>query len=135
MALLDWNDKYSVKVSSIDAQHKKLFDMVNELHDAMKSGTGSTHVPAILNLLVAYTREHFANEERLMVQAKYANFALHKAEHDALTSEVVKMARDLEYGRITLSVQLLEFLKNWLQNHILSSDRKYSGTLHAAGVR
>jgi hemerythrin-like metal-binding protein len=135
MALLDWKNEYSVDVQSIDTQHKKLFGMVNELHDAMKTGAGSKIAPAILKRLVSYTREHFANEESMMLRAKYPDFASHKAEHDKLTHEVVKMVEDFESGKVVLSVKLLEFLRKWLQLHILSCDKKYTGHLQAAGLR
>ena len=82
MALLDWKNEYSVDIQSIDKQHKKLFDMINQLHDAMKSGVGAKLVPVILNSLVSYTRDHFANEENLMRQAAYPTYANHKAEHE-----------------------------------------------------
>jgi hemerythrin len=135
MALLDWKTDYSVDVQSIDLQHKKLFGMVNELHEAMKSGKGSQIAPEILKRLVAYTREHFANEESMMLRAKYPAFASHKAEHDKLTTEVVKLVQDFDAGKVALSVKLLEFLRSWLQNHILSADKKYTSHLQAAGIR
>ena len=90
MALFSWSDKYSVDVPSIDKQHKKLFDMLNELHDAMSTGNGSQLAPAILKRLVAYTQEHFVAEEAMMKQARYPDLASHKAEHDKLSSEVAK---------------------------------------------
>jgi hemerythrin len=135
MALLDWKNEYSVDIQSIDKQHKKLFDMINQLHDAMKSGVGAKFVPVILNSLVSYTRDHFADEEKLMRQAAYPAYTTHKAEHDKLTSEVVKLVQDMEAGRCTMSMQLLEFLRDWLQKHILSTDKQYSSQLQAAGVR
>jgi hemerythrin len=135
MALLDWKNEYSVDIQSIDKQHKKLFETVNQLHDAMKSGVGARLVPVILNSLVSYTRDHFADEEKLMRQAAYPAYASHKAEHDRLTNEVVRLVQDMEAGRVAMSMQLLEFLKEWLQKHILSTDKQYSSRLQAAGVR
>jgi len=70
MALLNWSKEYSVEVQSIDKQHQKLFDMLNDLHDAMKSGRGVQVGPAILKGLVKYAGEHFADEEKMMVRAK-----------------------------------------------------------------
>jgi hemerythrin len=135
MALMEWKDKYSVNVPTIDTQHQNLFATINELFDAMRSGTGAKLVPEILTRLVAYTRQHFSAEEALMKRTGYPSYPAHKAEHDKLTGEVVKLARDMEAGKVALSVHLLEFLRNWLQNHILSSDQKYSEHLRAAGVR
>ncbi len=135
MALLNWSREYSVEVQSIDKEHQKLFGMLNELHDAMKVGKGSEIAPAVLKRLVAYTCEHFANEEGMMVRTRYPDYARHKVEHDKLTSEVVNIVHDFDAGKVVLSMKLLDFLRAWLQSHILGCDKKYSSHLQAAGIR
>jgi hemerythrin len=121
-------------VDSIDKQHQKLFDMLNGLHEAMKVGKGSQTVPLILGKLVQYTREYFASEESLMLRARYTDYGKHKAEHNKLTMEVMQMVRDFEQGKIALSMDLQDFLSQWLQTHIVSSDKKYTCHLQAAGI-
>lgn len=135
MPLLSWNSTYSVEIRSIDEQHRKLFDMVNELHDAMGSGKGSQVAPSIVKRLVAYALEHFAAEEEMMRRAKFPNFGSHKAKHDQLCRDVVKMMKDIEDGKNVLSMDLQAFLRQWLQTHILDSDKSYAACLHAAGIR
>ncbi len=134
MALLNWSGEYSVEVQSIDKEHQKLFDMLNELHDAMKVGKGSVVAPEILKRLIAYTCEHFAHEEGIMVRTRYPDYARHKAEHDKLTSEVTNIVHDFEAGKVVLSMKLLDFLRAWLQAHILGCDKRYSRHLQAAGI-
>jgi hemerythrin len=135
MALVDWKSEYSVDVQQIDKEHQKLFSMLNELHDAMRSGKGGQIAPEILKRLVAYTREHFTYEESLMIRAQYPDFVRHKAEHDKLTDEVVRTVQDFDAGKTMLSMQLLDFLKKWLQTHILTVDKKYSTYMQSAGIR
>jgi hemerythrin len=125
MALLNWTTEYSVEVDSIDRQHQKLFLMLNQLHDAMRVGKGAELAPSILVELLRYTREHFADEERMLIQARYPDFARHKAEHKKLNSEVAQMVQDIENGKAVLSMDLVEFLRTWLQEHILGRDKKY----------
>lgn len=125
MALMNWSTEYSVEVESIDQQHQQLFAMLNELHDAMKAGKGTQQAPRVLKNLVEYACEHFALEEALMAQAEYPELVRHKAEHDRLTAEVAKLMQDLESGKTVLSMKLLQFLRNWLQEHILGCDKKY----------
>lgn len=134
MALICWSTEYSVEVDSIDKQHQKLFAMLNGLHDAMKVGKGSQRVPLILGELVQYTREHFASEENLMLRAGYPDYDRHKAEHDKLTRDVMQMVRDFEQGKIALTIDMQDFLRQWLQTHIVSSDKKYTAHLRAAGI-
>jgi len=70
MALFTWSNEYSVKIQSIDRQHQKLIDMVNELHEAMKAGKGSLLAPDIVGRLATYAQEHFAHEEEMMKLAE-----------------------------------------------------------------
>lgn len=125
MALMTWSTDYSVEVALLDKQHQKLFEMLNKLHNAMRLGEGRHLAPRILSELVQYTREHFATEEALMKQANYPELIAHKAEHDKLTREVVKMVQDIEQGKAVLSMKLMQFLESWLKDHILGRDKKY----------
>lgn len=134
MALFTWSNKYSVEIQSIDKQHQKLFAMMNDLHDAMGSGKGRELAPAIVKRLVEYTRDHLTAEEGMMKRANYPDFASHKAEHDALNREVAKMARGIEDGNTVLSMDLQNFLREWLKTHILQRDMQYSGHLRNAGI-
>jgi hemerythrin len=74
MALLTWNESYSVKVKQCDDDHKKLFSSLNALHEAMMAGKGADAVRQTLKELADYTRYHFASEESLMQKTSYPYF-------------------------------------------------------------
>ena len=59
MSLINWSDNYSVKVAKFDNQHKNLVNMINEMHEAMRSGRGKDALKPILQKLVNYTVQHF----------------------------------------------------------------------------
>lgn len=124
--MFEWNNSYSVGIRSVDAQHQNLFAIARELHSAMVAGQGKAALARILDRLVQYTLVHFAHEERLMRQYEYPDLAAHKAEHDALASQVVKFQEEFSAGRGAITVQLLQFLKDWLQKHISGTDLKYA---------
>ena len=132
--MFDWSNNYSVAIGSVDAQHQKLFAIARELHAAMSTGQGNAALGRILDRLVQYTAVHFAHEERLMRLHDYPDFAAHKAEHDALVRQVMTFQQDFNSGRVTITVQLLQFLKDWLQNHIQGSDLKYAPHLKQCAV-
>jgi hemerythrin len=134
MALITWNESYSVKVKQFDDQHKKLIDMVNELHDAMKVGKGKDLLEKILAGLIQYTVTHFANEERLMKQHNYPGYEQHKKEHHLLTLQVKDVQKKYHEGDAVLSQSVLTFLKEWLQNHIKGTDKNYAPFLNSKGV-
>lgn len=132
MSLMVWSDTYNVGDAEIDRQHRKLVAMLNELHDSMMRGDGNRIMGTLLENLVRYTKTHFVTEEKLMAQSGYPALRAHKAEHDALEAEVVKLFADWKAGRVALSVKVLTFLKTWLQGHILGSDAKLAAHLKAS---
>jgi hemerythrin len=134
MALLTWNNSYSVKIKEFDEQHKKLVDMINHLHDSMKQGKGSDALGPILKSLAAYTQTHFASEERLMKQHGYPDYEAHKKEHNQLVMQVVEVQKQMASGKAPLSQEVMNFLRNWLINHIQGLDAKYGPFLNAKGV-
>ncbi len=131
MALLDWCERYSVNSPAMDQQHRKLFDLINQLHDAMKRGEAKAMTARALEELVSYTRTHFAAEERTMAAAAYPDLAAHVAEHRKLTDTVERLNHEVKAGTMGLSVELMEFLQHWLTNHIMQVDKKYSPFVNA----
>lgn len=129
MALFNWDDKLKTNHPVIDTDHKKLVDLVNQLADAMQTGKGKEASGKVLNELIKYTTSHFATEERLMATHNYVNTRDHKAEHAKLVKEVLEFKAKYEAGSITLNSSLLNFLKNWLINHIMNSDKALANAI------
>lgn len=132
---MTWNDSYSVKVRAIDEEHKQLFKMINDLHDAMKSGQGNVVVAKVLDRLVQYTRIHFANEEDAMAQADYPEFVTHVAAHRALTQQVEELSLKVKGGTAGVSVEVMDFLQRWLTDHIQHMDQKYTPFLTGPRIK
>ena len=136
MPLMIWNDKFSVGVAVIDAEHKKLVSMVNDLYDAVQGGHGKEVLGKILDGLIGYTASHFAHEERFFAETGYPDAAAHKKQHDDLKKQVLDVQAKYKAGATgTLTVEVLNFLKNWLIGHIQGSDKKYAPHLNAKGIR
>jgi hemerythrin-like metal-binding protein len=135
MALLTWNSDYSVGVAALDNQHTGLFDTLNDLHAAMMKGQARGMTGPLLHKRVDYTRIHFAAEEAMMTATKYPGLVQHIAKHRDLTKQVDEFAGRFERGEITLSLPLLNFLRDWLTNHILKEDHEYGPWLNSHGVR
>ncbi|MFO0726288.1 MAG: bacteriohemerythrin [Myxococcota bacterium] len=126
MALFEWSDDYSVKVASIDAQHKVLVGMLNELHDGMSRGSGNDHLSAVLSGLIQYTAQHFAHEEALFAEHGFEDAEEHIAEHQRLVKQVLEFQKKFDAKQASLNMELMRFLKDWLIKHILGSDMKYA---------
>ncbi len=134
MALLEWNDSYSVKVAKFDDQHKKLFAMINDLNDGMKAGKGKETLGAVLKGLIDYTATHFADEEKAMAQHGFLQLQLHKNEHNKLVKQVLALQADYAAGKAMLSMEVMNFLRDWLNTHIVGTDKKYGEFFNAKGI-
>jgi hemerythrin len=134
MPLLNWNEGYSVNISQIDSQHKKLVDIINDLHDSMKAGKSKEILDKILNELIDYTSNHFKTEEKLFDKYGYPDKITHKRQHSELVEQVLKFKSSFESGKSVLSIDLMNFLKDWLVQHMTGSDKKYSSYLNGKGV-
>ena len=134
MPLIAWNDSLSVGVMTIDTQHRRLVDTLNQLHDAMLSGQARDLTGSILERLLQYTREHFTAEEAMMAAAGYPGLAEHKLLHIDLTRQVEGYITRFQYGEITLNLHLMHFLRDWLTHHIQGEDRAYGPAMRARGL-
>ena len=134
MALMEWSPTFSVKVKKFDDQHKKLVELVNHLHDAMRSGQGNAMLGVVLQQLIAYTASHFADEEKTMQANGYPDLAAHKAEHEKLVAQVLDLQKKFQAGSAMLTLTVMNFLKDWLVNHIQGVDKKYGAFLNSKGV-
>jgi len=129
-----WTDAYSVNIGIIDMQHKNLVSILNELHQAMVAGLGKQHLGKALSELVNYTNVHFKTEEDFMVAHQYPEYAQHKSEHDQLTRTVLDFQGKFHRNETGLTVEVMDFLKDWLCHHILLSDKSFGPFLNAHGV-
>ena len=134
MPLFQWTPELSVNVKEIDNQHKQLVNLINLLHDSMKSGKGKDVMGKVLNDLTDYTVYHFGTEERLFQKYRYIEYPQHKKEHDDLTKQVLDVKSKFLAGQTTVTIEVMNFLKDWLNNHIKHSDKKYSAFLNSKGV-
>jgi hemerythrin-like metal-binding protein len=133
--LITWGPTLFTGIKIIDDDHKKLVDMLNRLNDAMGSGKSKEVLGTLLDELVQYTVKHFGNEERLMAEHKYADAATHMGQHKKLVADVVAFKEKLAAGKAMISIELMKFLKEWLANHIMQTDKKLGQALTAAGVK
>jgi hemerythrin len=135
MDLVKWTEEYSVGISEFDEQHKRLFALINDLYAAMKTGKGKDALGEVLKGLSEYASYHFATEEKFFAKFGYPETDKHAFEHGAFIAQVKDLKTKFDKGSILVSLETLEFLKNWIQNHINKVDKQYSGFLIASGMK
>lgn len=135
VALINWLPTYSVNLPPIDEQHRRLFDLINQLHDEIVvKKSRHEEIGAVLEELVQYTKIHFELEERFLESMQYPEFAQHKAKHEALTKRVMKLQQDFTAGKTTVAAELMNLMHFWLRDHILKADRQYGAFLRGERI-
>lgn len=136
MALLVWKESYSVGVEKLDNQHKKIFSIINELFDKMKSGKTKEAVDQAVNQLYTYALEHFTTEEQLMTRAGYKGLDAQKKEHQDFIEKTKELRKKIASGNvISLSIEVSNFLTKWWHNHIQVMDKKYKDVMKEQGIK
>jgi hemerythrin len=135
MSLMPWSDSMSLGIESIDNQHRWLVGAVNTLHDELSGSEPPRRevVGKILEGLVDYSVNHFILEEELFQRFGYPETIAHKAEHDGFSAKAMELLFRFEDGD-TVSLETLEFVKDWLMHHILKVDKAYAPFLRSKGV-
>jgi len=134
MAFFTWNNSYSVGVRQFDTEHQKLFSIMNELYDGMKAGKGKDVLDGVLQKLIGYTEQHFSAEEAIMGRAGYTGLPSQVEQHRQFTAKMKDFQAQYRAGGVALSVQLLDYLRDWLTSHIAGADKGYTSHLNAKGV-
>jgi hemerythrin-like metal-binding protein len=125
MPVMTWDDIYSVKVPEIDAQHKRLFDLVNAFAEAIGDTKAIEGMKKIVQGLLQYAEFHIQYEERLLERYRYPALETQRVAHQTFIQKATDLQDRFVAGKLLLGVEVTSFLKNWLVEHILSMDMKY----------
>jgi methyl-accepting chemotaxis protein len=133
--LISWGPKYYIGLSTIDNQHKRLVELINETYRNFGQRKNKQKLKKVIKDLLDYTIYHFGEEEKYFKQFAYEESVPHKAKHEEFISKMQNFKRDIDSGDSMVSFEIIEYLKDWLINHILKSDVKYVPFLRAHGIK
>lgn len=135
MPIYEWSDEYSVGIRSMDSHHKKLFDLINSLNEAMRTGQGEAVYVGIINELADYTRYHFSEEEKLMAKINYSGLESQKNAHRLFINKIEEFKQEADKGMALFIVSPMSTTTiEWLKQHILVMDKKYHDEMAQQGI-
>ncbi len=132
--MFEWNDKYSVNISMIDEEHKELIRIMNEAIVAKQHRSNLEEISKLLKELTMYALKHFSTEETYMVEFNYPEFQKHKKEHHDFSNKMVAYCNKVIEGEYQIASEIIEYLKQWLANHIQVTDKKYMACFKKNGL-
>lgn len=124
MPILQWDHSLDTHIPSIDAEHQRLLQLLNDLHDAINAQQGEGVVEQTLIGLSGYVQDHFREEEAYMEQVHCPYLQEHRAEHREFGRQLQGYTNRLAAGGRELATEIFEFLVNWFMNHIHALDQK-----------
>ncbi|WP_066505399.1 bacteriohemerythrin [Abyssisolibacter fermentans] len=131
--MFEWKEEYSVQIKDIDNQHKKLLSIGEELFYIVSGKSDIDHYDEIISILKEleeYTIYHFGYEEALMQKYNYDEFLGHKEEHNKFINKIKGITTDsVDEAQVTISMDIIMFIADWIEHHILKSDHKYKELL------
>lgn len=123
--IFEWTDEYSVGITEIDQQHRRLFDIINNLYEAFKKGKADLLISETLDELLLYTKYHFKSEETLMKEYDFPNIREHQKMHLEFENMIVNKINDMKRGSKEVHYETMLYLRDWLSEHILGTDKAY----------
>ncbi len=130
-----WSSKYCVGISIIDEQHKKLFGFLNKTIDAKEHSDNKEELKEVLEEMTQYALEHFETEEAYMREFNYPACRYHSEEHYRFFTKTIAYFDRVVNGDYHISNELIEYLKQWLVNHIQICDRQYIECFKKNGLK
>jgi hemerythrin len=124
MTLVTWNPAWETGIPLIDAQHRQLLMQFDALLVAIHEDRSNERIPGLLAFLGDYVNTHFSAEEEKMEVSQYPGFNGHKAIHDDMRAQVAKLADDYQTDPSVMTEKVLDYLTDWLIDHINEHDRK-----------
>ena len=122
-----FTDKFKTGISMVDEEHKMLFDIIGKIHKAIDVKLVHDKFDLILDILdelKEYTRIHFADEENYMREIGYEGLAQQEILHQKFIETLNDVnLDDVDDNQEEYLYEVLNFLQNWLINHILKVDK------------
>ena len=128
--MITWKDDYLLGIEEIDKQHQQLFKIATDIHELIRNELIIDKYDRILKLLAElkdYTIFHFTSEEEYMMSIGYKKLFSHKVEHADFIDKInnVDLEKiDMDHEQYLL--EILDFVLNWIAEHILKTDKAYT---------
>ena len=126
--MIKWKDDYKVGIYEIDNQHRRLFEIAEDTYNLLKNEFILDKYDKIIELiseLKDYAKYHFKSEEEYMEKIGYKRLLSHKVEHKDFIEKIDSIdIFKIDQNQEAYVTEFLDFIVNWISNHILEKDKK-----------
>lgn len=126
--LFEFTDRYRTGIGFVDNQHKRLFDIIREAYELLHAELLHDKYDRIMDVLEElrdYTVQHFRDEEEYMAKLHYSGLEAQRYAHMLFVERLNEInLENLDDNQQEYLLDLVEYLLDWLVNHILKMDKR-----------
>lgn len=122
---IQWLPEYSVGIKSIDEQHKKFLALISISINAINEQSEFSQISKVLDDLITYADYHFSTEEKYFKECNYENATEHMEKHQKFYQEIDALRKRYANDKVNVSFELIDYLEDWLIDHINDTDQEY----------
>ncbi len=133
MKFIEYSDGDSVNVKTLDDDHEKIVHSLNKLYEFLSSNNFNKFKKE-LEYLRDLSLKHFEKENHLMITHKDPGYFSHQYEHSRISREINNGLNNALNHPENISLEFLNMLKRWFENHLILKDKKLGKYLNSKGV-
>jgi hemerythrin-like metal-binding protein len=133
--LIAWRGDIELKITELDAQHEQMVSLFYDLQEAIISNKANEKIEVILEELIAYANHHFSTEKKYFKKYNYPETDRHIKEHKKISKSIIELNNNVRNNELRTSLILIKYLQHWINDHILSEDKKFSDHFHRQNFR
>lgn len=133
--LVVWDTQLELGIPTIDVQHKHFVALLNSLYASFRNSTPKEEVMLLIEDLINYESIHFGTEEQYMMSSNYPEFERHKEIHNDLKTKLLELVEKYKQGNSGDLMNLIDFLENWLVDHLMKEDVRYKEHFLKANIK
>lgn len=131
---ITWDPSLSVGVKLIDDQHKHFVEILNQLNLAVEENKIEGEIIHIFTKISMYAEYHFATEEKYFTEFNFEGATEHIEAHNQFKDKIASL-RSQANNTVKVTAELVDFLDNWLVNHVQGMDKKYTSCFNSHGLK
>lgn len=128
MPVMVWKDCLVLDQGVMDDTHREFIALMNWIADA-----SDEDMVMALDVFIAHTEAHFAQERRWMEQLAYESTSCHVREHDAVLETAREVRRRAAAGETGFGRVLARAVAEWFVNHAATRDAALAQHMKEAG--
>lgn len=126
---VQWRQEWNCGNDEIDEQHDKILQIANDLIAKVYAGASHNECMDMIKLFLEYVVNHFATEERILMEIEYDGLIAHIKKHEYLTNKAIYLKECYEKKELQPAAFLSFIIDEVVVEHLTKEDTKFFALL------